>query len=82
MRVRWGLPQQTKIRLKHGTKHYHDQVSYLRKMGYILDEGSKVAYYTETTHRATRLESAPRGRKVGAMLSHFDFKPYDGTMDL
>lgn len=82
MRVRWGLTQQTKMRLKHGTKHYHDQVYYLRKMGYIIDERNKVAYYTETTHRATRLESAPRGRKVGSMLSHFDFKPYDGKMDL
>ena len=76
MRRRWGLEQRTKIRLPHGTKHYRDQISYLKGLGYIIDEAKKIAYYTPGTHRARRLESAERGKPKGYMLSHFDFRPY------
>lgn len=82
MRTRWGLEQRTKIRLPHGTKHYRDQISYLKGLGYIVDETKKIAYYTPGTHRARRLESCERGKRKGTMLSHFDFRPYDdGRLD-
>lgn len=75
IRARWGFPQLTKMRLKHGPKHYHDQTSYLRHLGYIVDETDKVAYYTEDTHRATRLEKLKRGERKGEFHCYFDFKP-------
>ncbi len=78
MRTRWGLEQRTKIRLPHGTKHYRDQISYLKGLGYIVDETKKVAYYTPGTHRARRLESLQRGGTKGPMRCYFDFRPYDG----
>lgn len=77
MRTRWGLPQQTKIRLKHGTKHYHDQTYYLRHLGYVVDEVQKVAYFTPDTHRATRLEKMKRGERKGEFHCYYDFKPYE-----
>ena len=75
MRARWGLPQQTKMRLQHGTKHYHDQTSYLRHLGYVVDEVQKVAYFTPDTHRATRLEKMKRGERKGEFHCYYDFKP-------
>lgn len=81
MRVRWGLEQKTKIRLKHGCKRYRDQVCYLRHLGYIVDEARKEAYYTSSTHRATRLERLGRGVEKGPMRSFFNFKEYDGRLD-
>ncbi len=77
MRARWGLPQLTKMRLKSGPKHYHDQTSYLRHLGYIVDKEKKIAYYTADTHRATRLEKLKRGEKKGEFHCFYDFKPYD-----
>lgn len=81
MRVRWGLEQKTKIHLKHGSKRYRDQVWYLKSLGYIVDEASKIAYYTPGTRRATRLERLERGKGKGVMLSYFNFKEYDGRLD-
>ena len=75
-RVRWGLPQQTKMRLKHGTKRYFDQCSYLKHLGYIVDRDEKVAYYTPETHRATRLEKMRRGEVKGEYRCYYDFRPY------
>ena len=75
MRARWGLPQLTKIRLKHGCKHQQDQSSYLRRNGYIIDEAEKVAYYTDATHRSTRLERLKRGEKRGPAICYYEFKP-------
>ena len=76
MRVRWGLPQRTKIRLKHGSVQQQDQASYLRGLGYIIDDKERVAYYTETTKRATRLEGLTRGEKKGPMCCYYQFKAY------
>lgn len=72
-----GLPRKTKIRLPHGPKAYHDQIWYLRKNGYIIDEVQKIAYYTPGTHRARNLERCERGKRKGCMYSYFDFKPYN-----
>lgn len=75
MRVRWGLKQETKIHLPKGPKHFFDQCSYLKHLGYVLDRDNKIAYYTETTQRATRLEKLRRGERKGEFHCYFDFKP-------
>ena len=76
MRYRWGLPQRTRIRLRHKPKSATDQSSYLRGLGYIVDESSLVAYYTDRTRRATRLERLGRGGKTKQMRCYFDFLPF------
>lgn len=76
-RVRWGLPQLTRIRLRHGCKYQQDQRSYLKSLGYILDDKNYIAYYTPDTHRATRLEKLGRGVNKGAMRCFYDFKPIE-----
>ena len=76
MRRRWGFPQLTKIRLKHDPKGLHDQASYLRSIGYIVDDTNRVAYYKPDTRRASRLEKLKRGEISGAFHCYFDFKPY------
>lgn len=81
MRLRWGLPQKTKIRFSHGTKPYRDQISYLKGLGYTIDEDKKVAYYTASTQRATRLERIKRGESKGYMRCYFDFLPYEQRLD-
>ena len=75
MRARWGLPQLTKIHLRHGPKRYFDQCSYLKKLGYIIDRKNKVAYYTPDTHRATRLEALARNERKGGLHNFFDYLP-------
>ena len=77
MRVRWGFQQLTKMHLKRGPKHFFDQCSYLKHLGYIVDRDEKVAYYTPETHRATRLEKLARNERKGEFHNYFDYKPYD-----
>lgn len=60
MRVRMGKPQLTKMRV---TRQPHQLIldrSYLKRRGYVIDDESMTAYWTPETHRATRLEAAPR----------------------
>lgn len=75
-RVRWGLEQQTRIRLRHGCKPVWQQACYLRHRGYEVDEKNKVAYYTKETHRAIRLEKLGRRNSTPGMRCYFDFEPY------
>lgn len=76
MRVRWGLKQLTKIKLKHGCKRQQDQRWYLRQLGYIISDSERVAYYTDATRRATRLEKLSRGEKRGFMRCYYEFRQY------
>jgi len=76
LRVRWGLDPVSKNR------HYRTeprerllQRNRLQRLGYIVDQETLTAYYTETTHRAPRLEKLKRGVKKGKMKSYYDFKP-------
>lgn len=67
-RIAFGLEQRTKMRLK---KQPHAKVCarhYLKKKGYILDEENLIAYYTDSTDRAWKMEAAPR--------RYYTFKPY------
>lgn len=76
-RVAFGLPQKTKIRVKKWSDRKIEQNYYLRKHGYIIDEANLIAYYTPETHRATRLEAIPRGKKVGSIKPFYEFRPYE-----
>ena len=71
-RINWGFPQQTKLRLIAAPRRVACQRYRLRKMGYIVERGSMVAYYTEDTRRCPVLEA----RKMGDYkYSAFIFKP-------
>lgn len=59
-RVLFGLPQKTKIRVRRQPKKLTDHRNYLIRRGYIIDDVEKIAYWTEETRRATRLEAKPR----------------------
>mgnify|MGYP002865550380 CR=1 FL=1 len=76
-RVLFGLPQKTQIHIKKWSTEKVRQNYYLRKRGYIIDEANLIAYYTEKTHRAKRLEAIPRGKKVGSIKPFYDFRPYN-----
>lgn len=67
-RVAFGLPQRTKLRVKRQPRQKIEDRCYLKRLGYILDEANNIAYYTESTHRATVLESKPK--------RFYTFKPY------
>jgi len=72
-RARWifGLPQKTRIRVRKQPHLKTNQRSYLRHLGYIIDEVNNIAYYTEDTRRATRME-AGKCKKC-----YFKFKQYE-----
>lgn len=71
-RAVFGLPQKTKIRVKKQPKRKCSQRSYLKSLGYILDEPNCVAYYTESTTRATRME-----RNWDKKRNYYKFRPYE-----
>ena len=59
-RATFGLPQRTRLRVKRQPGKKIQDRHYLKSRGYILDEANNVAYWTENTKRATRLESWPK----------------------
>jgi hypothetical protein len=73
-RIMFGLPQKTKVKL---TKQPHKKIcqrTYLRKLGYIIERGSDIAYYTPETRRSETFENRKYGDKN---YQYFDFRPYD-----
>ena len=68
-RVIFGLEQKTKMRVKVQPHPKCNQRSYLKKLGYIIDEKEMIAYYTPQTHRAKRMEAQPR--------KYYYFKPFE-----
>lgn len=56
VRRRWGLKQRTKMKVLRQPKQKVSQRSYLKSLGYIIDEPNCTAYYTEDTIRAVRME--------------------------
>ena len=70
-RIAFGLPQRTKMRLIHQPRPKIDQRHYLKRLGYIIDEQDNIAYYTDTTKRAVRMEAG------GKKKSYFKFKRYE-----
>lgn len=71
-RVAFGLPQQTKLLVKVESSKKRCQRYYLRKLGYIIDRGSNVAYYDERTQRSMTYENRKRGDRHYVW---FDFRP-------
>lgn len=70
MRIKWGLPQKTKLHVSFNNNPIVMQTRYrLRKRGYIIERGGMVAYYTHATQRHDRMEA--RARKRGFIfLNH------------
>lgn len=64
-KARWmfGLPQKTKIRLRKEPKKKQAQRTYLRSLGYIIDGVNNIAYYTDETKRAVRMEAYTSKKK-------------------
>jgi len=59
-RMLFGIPRRTKLRVVRQPDQKVKDRWYLKQRGYILDEINLIAYWTEDTRRATRLEAAPR----------------------
>ena len=60
VRKKWGFEQKTNLRVIAQPRQKVCDRNYLKRRGYILDEANCIAYWTETTQRATRLEAQPR----------------------
>ena len=67
----FGLPQQTKLRVRNYGRKMHVQAHYLRKRGYTVDYQSFTAWYDTETHRCPVLEKKGRNPDKG---HYFDFK--------
>ena len=63
MRVRWGLPQKTKMRVTRSTPQKRTLRSNLRKKGYMIEWASNDAYITNETNRSERMEA--RAERMG-----------------
>ena len=74
LRVALGEPQKTKIKIGQDSPRRVQLRYYLRKLGYIIARGSKVAYYDETTRRSPEIESRKKGDKG---YVYFEFKPLE-----
>ena len=70
-RVAFGLTQKTRAKVKRQPRRKCSQRAYLKKLGYILDEPNCVAYYTDNTTRAVRMERNWDGKR-----NYYKFKPY------
>ena len=70
-RVAFGLTQKTRAKVKLQPRRKCSQRAYLKKLGYILDEPNCVAYYTDNTTRAVRMERNWDGKR-----NYYKFKPY------
>ena len=77
VRRKWGVHQLTKIKVLQQPKQKRSQRSYLKKLGYILDEPNCIAYYTESTTRAVKMER-DWSKKVH---QYYKFKPYGDGME-
>lgn len=63
MRVHWGLPQETKLKIGHDRKRAYTRHT-LKRRGYIIPcRGSRVAFYDSNTNRSPIVEqhAAERG---------------------
>lgn len=72
VRRRWGIHQLTKIKVLRQPKQKVSQRSYLKQLGYILDEQNCIAYWTESTTRAIKMER-DWSKKVH---QYYKFMPY------
>lgn len=59
-RVLFGLEQRTRLKVVRVPQGKISLRCYLKKLGYILDEAERIAYYTDTTTRGKRIEAKPQ----------------------
>jgi hypothetical protein len=78
VRRRWGIHQLTKIKVLQQPRAKCSQRSYLKKLGYVLDETNCIAYWTEETTRAVKMER-DWSKKVH---QYYKFKPYEDGMEI
>lgn len=67
----FGVPQQTKLRVRNRGRRFHLNTWYLRSRGYEVDTDNFVAYYDDITRRCPVLEKKGRNPDKG---HYFDFK--------
>lgn len=72
IRRKWGVHQLTKIKVLQQPKQKVSQRSYLKHLGYILDEQNCIAYYTDDTTRAVKMER-DWSKKIH---QYYKFKPF------
>ena len=60
MRIRWGLPQKTKLKLVGGGHQRACHRYLFRKHGYIVPRGSNEVYYDNDTTRSVQMEQNAR----------------------
>ena len=70
-RVYFGLEQKTKIRVRRRPPELLKQKYYLRMRGYIVDDATMTAFYTDDTRRATRMEA---NKENGKRKIYYTFK--------
>lgn len=71
-RISFGLPQRTKLKLNRQPRQADHIRCVLRKLGYTVPRGSRVAYYDENTNRNNVYETRKYGDRG---YIYFDFKP-------
>lgn len=59
-RIAFGLEQRTRLQLKKQPRAKVYVRHYLKKKGYIIDDEKHIAYYTDETVRAFKIESRPK----------------------
>ena len=69
-RATFGLPQRTSLRVKKQPNQKIKDRCYLKRRGYVIDDANCIAYWTEDTMRATRLEAMPRRFYIFKQLQH------------
>lgn len=74
-RALFGIPRKTRLNVVRRPRYIACQRYYLRKLGYLIDRGSFVAYYTPETRRSPSFEARTRGNCPRYV--HFDFLPYE-----
>ena len=74
-RLSCGLPRKTRLQIRTESRKKMMQRNRLERMGYVIDNINMVAYWTERTQRAVRLERIPRRQKKGTIMPYYDFCP-------
>ena len=70
-----GLPQKTRKHFRTMSRQQFMQKCYLRRLGYVVNDAIRVAYYTPSTKRALRIEKVPRDTTRGQIHAYYDFWP-------
>lgn len=74
-RLNCGLPRKTRLQIRTESRKKMMQRNRLERRGYVIDNVNMIAYWTERTQRAVRLERIPRRQKKGSIMPYYDFRP-------